>query len=211
MGVSWVLVCPVADGKTPNQALDEFCRQLVQQGFEKDPTPFTLKCETYSSHPQLPLQKAFHAICDSDRPASCFLIAEKDPLNLNITAERSLMAFIGKLDKAYGAKKSSIIEVQGFSFLYRDFIVRPGVLSHGGSARGLTVDVELRACPVAINALELMREFVNSFMPLPVEAVPAFFNRPGIATQIFSVMDTMLQYLEVFAHVKRTNMMPLKT
>lgn len=110
MGVAWLLIHPTPDGKTHNQTLEDFGKVLISQGFEKDQS-YNIKCESYVSILAPSLQKSFHAVCDSDRPASCFLISDKDPTMLNITAERSLMAFIGKLDKAYTAKKQSVVEV----------------------------------------------------------------------------------------------------
>ncbi|OWA50270.1 putative Mediator of RNA polymerase II transcription subunit 20 [Hypsibius exemplaris] len=208
MGITWVLVYPTPEGKTHNQALEDLGKQLLAMGFEKD-QPYTVECETYFPVFNLPgPPKIFHVILDSDRPASCFLVPDKDPLGLSIVAERSFMGFLGKLSKAYSAKKSTNVEVKGTSYLFHDFTVRPGVLTIMGSVRGIVLETELRSCPVLITAVELMKEFVNTILPTPIDAPPPFLSSRIAAGAIpVSHLDTVLQYFDMFKSV-RNSMIP---
>jgi mediator of RNA polymerase II transcription subunit 20 len=209
MGISWVLVYPTLDGKSPNQALDDLGKQLLNQGFEKDQA-YTVECETYFPIQNALNPKTFHVICDSDRPASCFLVSDKDQ-TLSITVERSMMGFLGKLSKAYSTKKATNIEVKGTSYVYHDFVVRAGVLTYANIVRGIILEAELRSCPVLITAVELMREFVNTILPVPMDTSPQFFTqRPAILGAMYSPLDTILQYFDIFSNVRKNSQMMQK-
>ena len=203
MGISWVLIYPTPEGKTFNQALDDLGKQLTSQGCEKDQS-YTVQCETYFPVVPLANPKIFHVILDSDRPASCFLVSDKDPVGCSIVAERAFLGFLGKLTKAYGAKKPSNVEVNGTSYLFHDFTIRPGVLTLMGSARCIVLEVELRSCPVLITAAELMKEFISTLLPNPLETPPPYLvPRLSAGANPYSHLDTVLQYYDIFNGVRK--------
>lgn len=202
--ISWVVPYPTPDGKTHNQAFDDLTKLLLAQGYEKD-VPYCVECEMYVSLPEMmPLQKVFHVILDSDRPASCFLVPDKDQ-SISITAEKSMMGFLSKLSKMFKTSpgKTGNIEVRGNTYLYRDFCVRAGILTYGGVVKGVILEAELRSCPILITAVELMKEFMSSFMSTPMDTVPHYIaSKPNILGAMYSPLETIHQYYDIFSNVR---------
>ena len=175
---------------------------------------FLVDCDTYhstspalASSPQGP--KVLHVLHNSEQPATVFSVVESPPganssSNSSSAAAKSPVTFTSdtlfdllllKLGGVY-AKKFKI-ESKGSRFEVGDFVVKLGLVSSGGSCRGILVEIEYAPCVVPQSCWGLLSEFARGFLGSVVQQqMPAYLQARG--AEVYTPVDTVQQYLEHF-------------
>lgn len=207
MGVSVLQCYPVPADKTPPQVIELLTRRIVNLGATAT-GQFLVDCETYVSSSSSP-PKTLHVLHDSEHPATVFSVLESQPGKppVTFTSDTLFDLLLLKLGNVY-AKKSKI-ESKGSRFEIGDFLVKLGVVSSGGSFKGILVEVEYLPCMVAHSCWGLIKEFMQGFIgggPGLINAAtpePPLFKRKAETNSLYLPIDTIQQYLEHFANFRK--------
>ncbi len=204
MGVAVLQAYPVAQDKTAPQVIELLQKRIVNLG--ATPTgQFLVDCETYYSSPALSNPpKVLNILHNSEHPATVFSVVESQTKTVTFTSDTLFDLLLLKLSNVYSKKFK--IESKGSRFEIGDFLVKLGVVSVGGSFKGILVEVEYLPCVVAQSCWGLLCEFMRGFLGSIVsQQMPVGLQKK--ATEVHTPVDTIQQYLEHFNAFRKNAML----
>lgn len=194
MGVSVLQIYPAQPDRTGPQIIDTLTRRIMNLGASQA-GQFIVDCEVFTSTPQLGIQKNLYILHNSEYPATVFSVLESNNKAVTLTSDTLFDLLMLKLKEAYTKKVK--IESKGPRFEIKDFIVKLGSVTAGGSFKGILVEVEY--CPGIIpnSCWGLLAEFMQGFLGSCVSpSPPPYIKSKGSET--FTPVDTIQQYLDHF-------------
>lgn len=195
MGVTILQAYPVPHDKTAPQVIEIIQKRIINLGANHT-GQFLVDCETYFSSPSLGgPQRTLHVLHNSEQPATVFSVLEHSDRRITFTSDTLFDLLLLKLSNVYSKKLR--IEAKGPRFEIGDFLVKLGLVSVGGSCKGILVEVEYLPCQVVQSCWGLMIEFMQGFLGSVVTSqVPPYLKSKF--GDNYSPVDTISQYLEHF-------------
>lgn len=204
MGVTILQSYPVPADKTAPQVIELLQKRIINLG--ANPTgQFLVDCETYYSSPAIASPpKTLNILHNSEQPATVFSVLENQNKTISFTSDTLFDLLLLKLSNVYSKKFK--IESKGSRFEIGDFLVKLGIVSVAGSFKGILVEVEYLPCSVIQSCWGLLCEFMQGFLGSAVSSQlpPALKSK---ATEFFSPVDTIQQYLEHFNAFRKNAML----
>lgn len=202
MGVTVLQPYPVPADKTAPQTVDIIQRRIVNLG-AKITDQFLVDCETYISTPNLGhTVKTLNVLHNSEQPATVFSVLEQpNQKSITFSSDTLFDLLLLKLSNVY--TKKFRIESKGQRYEIGDFLVKLGLVSVAGSFKGILVEVEYLPCVVVQSCWGLIHEFMQGFLGSNVpNQMPEYLKKKG-PNEIYTPVDTIQQYLENFANIRR--------
>lgn len=195
MGVTVLYAYPVPHDKTAPQVIELIQKRILNLGANHT-GQFLVDCETYFSSPSLGgPQRTLHVLHNSEQPATVFSVLEHSDRRITFTSDTLFDLLLLKLSNVYSKKLR--IEAKGPRFETGDFLVKLGLVSVGGSCKGILVEIEYLPCQVVQSCWGLMIEFMQGFLGSVVtNQVPPYLKSKFADN--YSPIDTIHQYLEHF-------------
>jgi len=164
---------------------------------------FVVDCEVYNSVPVLGPNKNLHVLHNSEYPATVFSVLESGNKTVRITSDTLFDLLLLKLSNQFYQKKIKI-ESKGPRFEIKDFLVKLGSVTIGGTVKGILVEVEYLPGIVPHTCWGLIAEFMQGFMGSCVSNIPPPYIKIK-ATETFTPGDTIAQYLEQFNNARKSS------
>ncbi|XP_057182046.1 mediator of RNA polymerase II transcription subunit 20 isoform X2 [Triplophysa rosa] len=180
-------------------------KKLEQLGAVKQGN-FWVDCETYHATANATGQqsKQLYVMHNSEAPLSCMALFEGGPF---LTADANFDVLMVKLKSHFQNAKSHKVESRGARYRYCDFLVKVGTIAMSSSAKGISVEVEYCACVIPGDCLNLIKEFMQSFLGSNAPEMPSNKAEGQLYTPVDCV-DPMSQYLELFGKVRKQQVLP---
>lgn len=200
MGVTILQPYPVPHDKTAAQVIELIQKRIINLGANLT-GQYMVDCETYISSPSLGgPQRTLHILHNSEQPATVFSVLEHSERRITFTSDTLFDLLMLKLSNVYSKKLR--IEAKGPRFEIGDFLVKLGIVSVGGSGKGILVEVEYMPCQVAQACWGLMLEFMQGFLgSVVISQVPPYLKSKF--SDKYSPVDTIQQYLEHFSALRK--------
>ncbi|XP_023344346.1 mediator of RNA polymerase II transcription subunit 20 [Eurytemora carolleeae] len=197
MGVAVLQSYPVPSDKTGQQVIETLTRRIMNLG-ASPAGQFVVDCEVYNSLPHLGQNKNLYILHNSEYPATVFSVIESQNKTVSITTDSLFDLLMLKLSTGnqYYSKKIKI-ESKGPRFEIKDFLVKLGSVTIGGTVKGILVEVDYLPGIIPGTCWGLLAEFMQGFLGSCVSVVPPAYIKSK-ATEAFSPVDTVQQYLEQF-------------
>ncbi len=204
MGVAVLQHFPQPPDKTVQQAVEILHRRILNLGASHT-GQFLVDCETYFSTPSSGHQppKTLNVLHNSEQPATVFSVLENAGKTVVFTSDTLFDLLLIKLSNVYSKKFK--IESKGSRFEVGDFLVKLGVVSAGGSVKGILVEVEYLPCNVLQNCWGLISEFMQSFLGAhsPSQIPPMLKGK----NEFYTPIDTTRQYLDHFNNLRKAGVL----
>lgn len=209
MGVTILTQFPT-ENRTGPQTIEILSKRILALGATQQ-GQFLVDCESYTSLPQLgPQQRTVHVLHNSEQPATVFSILDTGAKTITLTTDGLFDLLIMKMSGFYAAKKQIKTESKGPRYEIGDFCVKLGTITVNSNFKGIVVEVEYRPCLVPGMCWDLMKEFLQGFLGLSGPTTPPSYLQNRMQ-DIYSPVDTILQYLEHFTMFRKSTGLAIRT
>lgn len=194
------------EGYNPTQAMDTL-QKKVELLSGRSLGAWSIDCETLQSTPALSAggpQKLIHMLHNTEYPITTFAVLDSMTC---IVAESSLDAIFMNLRHFYApsVKKGQKIEVKGYHFELKDYLVKFGSIAIGSTNRGIVVEVEDTANEMVPKCWEPLTEFVKGLLDYSSDnIVPPHFS--SVSNRQYRASDRMIHYAHIFTQLRKPGM-----
>ncbi|CAJ0955577.1 unnamed protein product, partial [Mesorhabditis belari] len=198
MGVSWVI---------ETERSQNSIEQLIESGGGTKIGLFVVDSSTYRPVDQLANNIGqLNVLHHSNFPESTFSLAvtatndPKQPPPKSIS-DRGFDLILSKLSGALQMDSSGKFDASGTEYSFKDFRVRVGTVTQGGSVKGVVVEIEYTPTWVANQASMMLSEFINMFFPEQTASKPEIITKP--TSDLYTALDTLNQYQQIFNRLRK--------
>lgn len=197
MGVSWVI---------ETERSQNSIEQLIESGGGTKLGLFVVDSSSYR-----PVDQSFISICQlnvlhhSNFPESTFSMAAMSDSKAwpRSICDRGFDLILSKLSGGLQIDPSGKFDATGTEYSFKDFRIRIGTVTQGGSVKGVIVEVEYTPTWVVSQASTILSEFVAMFFPEHSASKPEALTKQ--TPELYSALDTLNQYQQIFNRMRKKN------
>lgn len=198
MGVTFITQWNIEEGKNVQQSLEELQQTIEKIGAKKSGL-FCVECETYQAV-TINQGKPLHILSNSEYPLSKFALFEDGAF---IISDGMLPNFLAKLRLFWQQRKGAKIECKGHRYIFNDFLLKVGVVTHGSNTRGIAIEVEYTPCLYVKECWNLLLEMFQSILGAQAPSSENQTYQKLKPMDMYTSEHTTLQYIEVFNNFRK--------